>query len=101
MIDGIFNARGHIVNDGLDDYGTPLIHIQEEAYRKRLMEEKRMKDCVSMYGGHFLKETTSTYPRCFSDGTPTTDGWFHHFECPCGYKKTIQDIHLSQTSHGL
>ena len=43
MIDGKFDARGHIINDGLDDYGRPLHEVRREARSRREFEERLEK----------------------------------------------------------
>ena len=94
MIYGQFDARGHIINDGLDEYGRPEA-VMREVYRKEQEErEYKINRCATVEGGHFWKETTTPYNRALFDGTPLPSGKWHHFKCYCGAKKTIQDIKL-------
>ena len=84
--------RGYI-NDGQYSNNGADRAISAAAQAREADKKLRIKKCVLIDGGHFWEETTSTYPRAKFDGSPLVDGKWYIFECLCGERKVIQDIH--------
>jgi hypothetical protein len=95
MVVGQFDARGHIINDGLSDDGIPLGLVYQEARLRKQLKYQLIKMCAAN-GGHQYKERTIPYKRLDRKGNWLPDGNWHIFTCDCGDEKVVQDLFLDR-----